>query len=83
MVPTLQNLFDNPRVHGVSFWCTAHACGLRDPESIGTLAIDFGPGETLAGPASITYCRNCGSLVQVSPSWGEGGHNPFNNPKEP
>lgn len=75
--PTLHNLFNNTRVKGVNFWCASHACGLRDPEKTGILAIDFGPDETLPGLERDAHCRACGGSVQVKPSWGEGGVNFF------
>lgn len=42
--PTLSDLFRNPRIKGLSFWCNDFACQYHEVFPVGPMAIDYGPG---------------------------------------
>lgn len=79
MTPTLHDLFLNPRVKGINFWCKEHASSHGDLVPTGEAVIDYGARTTLPDLCESDYCRRCHGPVQVSSSWGEGGFNPFEN----
>ena len=76
--PTLHDLYRSPRVKGLSFWCTEHTCISHEVWDVGRLAIDWGPGSTLADLKAVSWCRECGAgRMTVVPNWGEGGQSWF------
>jgi hypothetical protein len=76
--PTLKEIFENPRIKAISFWCNEHTCHAHETWPKGQIAIDHGPGSTLADLMQVAYCRECRTQeLKIVPNWGEGGLNPF------